>query len=469
MKKILLIAGALILASGITAYASPKTEGASAEAGAAVLNLDADEIPVVDPIEGVSAYTNSSCEAVTSVEGLDGFTGSVLAIYNSGSAVGVTLDFSELQIPSEDILSMDIRYNANVKGALRMTTSAKGSYWYLNETIPAANQWITKTFLADGTGFATGYDFTDMTNSDGNFSYFNLAVRSAQYFYIDYIQIVYASEESNETYKYEPSKLPIDDSISGVGVYTNTSKTVVDASEAPEGGSGEVEKVVGSGNVGVTFDFSDLFKVDDIISIKFRVYCECTNEFRIIADTSNWITRHSLASEGSKWISVVLDIEGQNFVSGKSFANLKDADGNLRPFNVCLRSGATLYIDYIEIETVAGAIRPAIQNIINALHMDENVEGQCNSLYEDARELVLGLNEDLLNEFLTLDRYQNARERYEAWSLAKGVSPYSDIAHGNNFGLDKSNNTYLFVSVIASLMVALAAVIIIRKKTQKSK
>jgi len=352
---LLLISSALVFA-GISSLKSTNNTIIKAEQTLKTLKLDADELPIVDDVSEVTAYGNSSCTSKSEVVGLSGFSGKVLEVINT-SDVGVTLDFRSKRIPTKDIVSMNIRYYVTAGRAFRITkeAGAKSPYWEVNNSITSAdyNVWKDLTLLADGTGFSNSCTFSDLSDNNGNLTVFNIASRQGVKFYIDEIEIKY-NDETIETdeFIFDANEIPLNESVSGVAAYLNTSNTIIDAKDAPSGATNKVMKLDGvSGGVGTIFDFKEKFYIPNVVSMKIRFYTDSTNEARITTcagqGSKGWITRYSLSTLSNQWVELLLDQKGTNFYTDMSFSDFADSEGYFKPFNFMMRGGTVLYVDSV--------------------------------------------------------------------------------------------------------------------------
>lgn len=156
-------------------------------------------------------------------------------------------------------------------------------------------------------------------------------------------------------------EIPYGDFYEGGAGYRYSSFDMMTEEEAkaagvPEGYSGYVLKLTAeSSGVGIGLDLTQ-YKVKDVESITFRVYCPATTKadgVRIGNSTANsWIM---LANPGanSQWVEVVLSPESNFNTSEKSFDVFDDGNGYFKPVNFCFRftgSNETGYIDSITVK-----------------------------------------------------------------------------------------------------------------------
>lgn len=154
----------------------------------------------------------------------------------------------------------------------------------------------------------------------------------------------------------DPDVFFSDEKVSGVTAYWYEEMHHYTEDEAlaagvPEGFAGDVLMLrsADGGHVGITFDVGG-GRLLDIESITFRVWCPAnTREFRITDNGGvDWIVR-VVPEETEKWIDITIGSDGKNIYSGKSFKNLGDENGKLKPVNMGFRftdsADSTVYID----------------------------------------------------------------------------------------------------------------------------
>lgn len=302
-----------------------------------------------------------------------------------------TLDFTDCQIPAENVYSVTMRVylptdsSSTELPSVRFTVTGNtvsGSGYLANTgafnmgstVLNKADQW-TDIVLTEAHLNALSKSFAKLADDDGNFVGFDISVRhnGIKYFFIDSVTVqtwedYYASlpAENDDDVTFTVTK-PVDgDSwYSGSGVTATSIKkyTYSEATEAgiPTGFDGNVWEITAPNNktaVGAMIEFPTMkIPVDSINSISFRVYAPTdsgTNqpEFRIAytRDGGNvWTVRwnDSSLTEGGKWQTISVNADSYDF-SNLDF----DGDGYLDRFNLIVRrSGASpFYIDTVSVD-----------------------------------------------------------------------------------------------------------------------
>lgn len=188
--------------------------------------------------------------------------------------------------------------------------------------------------------------------------------------------------EANTAYKYDSFDMMTEDEARAAGV--------------PDGYSGYVLKLVGTGSgAGIGLDLSQ-YRVKDIEKITFRVWCPAgtkSNGVRL-TDHSNasWIM---LANPGAteQWVDVVLDEDSNFNTSAKSFDVFDDGTGYGKTVNFCIRydgGDGIVFIDSITVErkapdTVAPVITYGGDNVIETTAGRElAIDAVAYDAYDDA-------------------------------------------------------------------------------------
>lgn len=142
--------------------------------------------------------------------------------------------------------------------------------------------------------------------------------------------------------------------------YTYTGLTMLDENSAeaagvPEGYTGYVLKLEGAANgMGIGLDLHK-YKIKDIESITFRVWCPAETKSDGVrltnTETNTWIM---LANPGAteEWVEVVLSKESNFNTSTKDFSVMDDGNGFVKDINFCFRYNASSAVAYIDSITV---------------------------------------------------------------------------------------------------------------------
>ena len=168
---------------------------------------------------------------------------------------------------------------------------------------------------------------------------------------------VYAADIEDGDCKDE---IPYGEFNSSFNPYTYTNMTIYNDDEAkaacvPEGYSGYVMKLEGASNgMGIGLDLHQ-YRIQDIESITFRVWCPAetkSNGVRLTnTNTDSWIM---LANPGAteEWVEVVLSKESNFNTSTKDFSVMDDGNGYVKDMNFCIRYNASSAVAYIDSITV---------------------------------------------------------------------------------------------------------------------
>ena len=314
----------------------------------------------------------------------EGYSGDVLVVKNEAedaSGKGVLLDFSKLNIPTNQIKSITFRVYVGTDGTtndsypeVRIYKRVSSS-WAMRYVVGnQADQWVNITLDSLGNGFVSSNSFETLSK-DGFLDKFELSVRSHTgdpVFYIDSISYtLFSALETEDEFACEYFASAPNDYVK----YGSTSVTKLNDAEAyaagiPQGYSGEVLVVENSSvNIGALLDFSKLKIPYRLVeSLTFRVYVGDDGraegeeqEVRIVEKGVNgWVMRHSVEGKTEQWLDITLDRTGKKFQSGKSFQNLAE-DGLLSRFELSVRSykdKVVFYIDSVQIRLVEDSDAP---------------------------------------------------------------------------------------------------------------
>ena len=167
-----------------------------------------DEMPYL-----TSEKTGSYDGTVTSYFGQDaisagiptGYSGWVLDVTgkSNGAYPAVDFDFTSLNISIENIEKLTFRvYIPTGYSELRMTSPHTTSSWVMRATPSAYDSWVDISLYADGTGFMSGLDFSDLSTSDGKLGKFALVGRltsGSSHYYVDSINVTYKQGATTDT------------------------------------------------------------------------------------------------------------------------------------------------------------------------------------------------------------------------------------------------------------------------------
>ena len=157
-----------------------------------------DEIPYVSHDAKISAYTYNKMEVYTESDAPDGvpagFTGYAMRLTGTNSSSGITVDFSDREIPMSIIKSLRMRvYYPGVTKEVRITTEA-GLSWVMRYNATKPDEWNDIKL--------TGADLSKLANGDGNLGKFGFGFR---YYdgnfntisYIDCVEVEFENADEN--------------------------------------------------------------------------------------------------------------------------------------------------------------------------------------------------------------------------------------------------------------------------------
>ena len=129
---------------------------------------------------------------------------------------------------------------------------------------------------------------------------------------------------------------------------------------------------------------------------------------------------------------------------------------------------AQVRIDSASCYTFAQSAAEAVQSFIdNYMHMDEDVEGQCLTLYAPAKAAFNAMSAEARELFATDATYKAAYDRLVAWAAAHGEElNSSNVLALNPEFVDASNNGSTIIIIIAATfaVTTFGAILLIRKK-----
>ncbi len=109
------------------------------------------------------------------------------------------------------------------------------------------------------------------------------------------------------------------------------------------------------------------------------------------------------------------------------------------------------------------------------MHMNEEVEGQCLTLYGPAKEALSSLTNSQRIILFTQPSFASVCARLQAWAIANGEtltileSGVLDIAQGKQIMFNTPNNSLVIISVVLISVFAFAITLFVRNKIKKSK
>ena len=186
MKIRKIIACILVLSTlPLSVLASPASNGVT------------DEIPYVERDTNIAPYSYRKMEIFTESDAKgnvpEGFTGYVMKLTGDNSSSGITVDFSDREIPLSVIKALKMRvYYPSVTKEVRITID-KGVSWVMRYVASKPDEWNDITL--------EGAELSKLANTDGNLGKFCFGFR---YYdgnfntlsYIDYISVEYVNADT---------------------------------------------------------------------------------------------------------------------------------------------------------------------------------------------------------------------------------------------------------------------------------
>ena len=88
--------------------------------------------------------------------------------------------------------------------------------------------------------------------------------------------------------------------------------------------------------------------------------------------------------------------------------------------------------------------------------------------YATAKQALLNLGTDCVNEFRNSDAFTSARERYLAWAAANhDTNPFAETQGSNSFSIRNTNDAIILILVISTIAVSFIAMGLVTYKKRK--
>ena len=112
--------------------------------------------------------------------------------------------------------------------------------------------------------------------------------------------------------------------------------------------------------------------------------------------------------------------------------------------------------------------------VTSYMHMFDYVEelGYCSdsthNYYAIAKQALISLGTDCINEFRTNDAFTSARERYLAWAAANhDNNPFAETQGSNSFSIRNTNDAIILILVISTISISFIAMGFVTYKKRK--
>ena len=119
--------------------------------------------------------------------------------------------------------------------------------------------------------------------------------------------------------------------------------------------------------------------------------------------------------------------------------------------------------------------KKAVSDFVTSyMHMSDYTEelGYCNDnshhYYATAKQALLNLGADCVNEFRTNDAFTSAHERYLAWAAANhDNNPFAETQGSNSFSIRNTNDAIILILVISTISISFIAMGFVTYKKRK--